>query len=87
MSKKYRIQRDIEFIVETDLAKIAAKIRPKLPVTVCCAPNFALISDISDPFDQCTLIAPLQAPAATPQIALHMFPKPSKERKPSSLRY
>ena len=60
----------------TDFANRAANMRPKLEVTVCWAPNFAFMSDMSDPLDQWTLIAPLQAPAPTPHIALHIFPRP-----------
>ncbi|MGK3738622.1 MAG: hypothetical protein ACI90V_005469 [Bacillariaceae sp.] len=55
--------------------------RPIAPVTVCCAPDLALISEISDPFAQCRLIDPPHAPAATPQKALNIFPRQIHGRK------
>jgi hypothetical protein len=43
-------------------------------ITPTCAPNLALISEISEPLAQCKLMAPPVAPAATPHIALHIVP-------------
>jgi glycosyltransferase involved in cell wall biosynthesis len=58
----------------TDRAKIPANTRPRAAVTVCWAPNLALISDMSEPLAQCKLMDPPQAPAATPHMALKTFP-------------
>ena len=52
-----------------------------IPDTVFCAPNFAFISEMSDPFAQYRLIDPPHAPAATPQIALNILPRQMHGRK------
>ena len=69
------------FTLDTDFANAADTTNPIAPVTVCCAPNLAFISDISPFLAQCKLILPPVAPAATPQIALQQVPSEIIGRK------